>query len=261
MRPLTRHEDRQRARHGLTDTRSSTAIGGPTQPVLVLGLPIATTAALAASRAGRPRHFHVRRAPSARSFAIGRTSLRPVASAAPLNRFPSFGAQPRRHGCRKRWSAPDLQCLDNWGALRLQQLASDARGRDCAEGGIRHGRGAVETGKCSGLQALRSRLEATPGQRGHLRLLQRGHQSRGDPCGSDLEARAARAEGGCGCVGPTCLMRPARAGSSSTGKLAGGQCHDRCLWACGSSSPQCEWLCSWICEGAPVVQGPQFVTR
>ena len=44
-------------------------------------------------------------------------------------------------------------------------------------------------------------------------------------------------------------------------QLAGGQCHDRCLWACGSSSPQCEWLCSWICEGAPVVQGPQFVTR
>ena len=153
-----------------------------------------------ASRAGRPRHFHVRRAPSARSFAIGRTSLRPVASAAPLNRFPSFGAQPRRHGCRKRWSAPDLQCLDNWGALRLQQLASDARGRDCAEGGIRHGRGAG--------------------------------------------------------LGPTCLMRPARAGSSSTGNWPEGSATTAVFEPAGRVARNASGCAAGYAKGHPSSKGP-----
>ena len=37
----------------------------------------------------------------------------------PLTQFPRLAAQLGPHSCRKRQSAPDLQCLDNWGALRL----------------------------------------------------------------------------------------------------------------------------------------------
>jgi|SoiMethySBSTD1v2_1073268.scaffolds.fasta_scaffold11373_7 predicted amidophosphoribosyltransferase len=81
-------------------------------------------------------------------------------------------------------------------------------------------------------------------------------------CGSDLEARAARAEGGCGCGSWADAPYAYRArGQFFDRQLAGGQCHDRCILACGSSSPGCEWLCNWICEGAPVVQAPQFVIR
>ena len=111
----------------------------------------------------------------------------------------------------------------------------------------------------------RSRLEATPGHGGICPYCKEDinpEATRCKHCGPDLDARAARAEGGCGCGSWADVPYASRArGQFFDRQLAGGQCHDRCLWACGSRSPQCEWLCSWICEGAPVVQGLQFVTR
>ena len=273
MRPLTRHEDRQRARHGLTDTRSS--IGDRGSNTTRTGAwpanrdnsgtrrkPGGAPAAL--PRPPRPVRALFRHWPDVAAARGERSPIEPISLVRRSTETPRMSKTVERPrspvpGQLGRTEASATSIGRTGPRLRRRRHPAWPRRR------LRQ-RSAPTAKKRSGpMLWSASTALATRGNswtRGHLRLLQRGHQSRGDPCGSDLEARAARAEGGCGCGSWADVPYASRArGQFFDRQLAGGQCHDRCLWACGSSSPQCEWLCSWICEGAPVVQGPQFVTR
>jgi hypothetical protein len=78
-------------------------------------------------------------------------------------------------------------------------------------------------------------------------------------CGSDLEAKEK--QGGdccCGCGSGTGRSLFGAEQQMFRNQLAGGTCHDRCIFACGSSSPGCEYLCNWICEFAPVIRPAIF---